>query len=62
MSITNERKRELKWEAIDAAFNLMEYWEKFTSTEITDEERMYLRKSISSMAKHVGIANHINIL
>jgi len=58
MSITNERKRELKWEAIDAAFNLMEYWEKFTSTEITDEERM----SISSMAKHVGIANHINIL
>jgi len=40
----------------------MEYWEKFTSTEITDEERMYLRKSISSMAKHVGIANHINIL
>jgi len=69
MSITNKRKRELKWEAIDAAFNLMEYWEELRSTEITDEERMYLRKermylrkSISSMAKHVGIANHINIL
>ena len=62
MSITNKRKRELKWEAVDAAFNLVEYWEELRSTEITDEERLYLQKSISSMAKHVGIINHINIL
>ena len=28
MSITNIRKRQLKWEAIDSAFNRMEYWEE----------------------------------
>ena len=62
MSITNIRKRQLKWEAIDSAFNRMEYWEELTGEDITDEERDYLQKAISSMAKHVGITNHINII
>lgn len=62
MTITNDRKRQLKWEAIDSAFNRMEYWEELTGEEITDEERMYLRKAISSMAKYVGITNHIYIV
>ena len=39
MSITNIRKRQLKWEAIDSAFNRMEYWEELTGEDITDEER-----------------------
>ena len=58
MSITNVRKRQLKWEAVDSAFNRMEYWEDLTGEDITDEERMYLRRAISSMAKHVGITDH----
>tara|TARA_R100000406_G_scaffold24294_1_gene15554 strand:- start:200 stop:388 length:189 start_codon:yes stop_codon:yes gene_type:complete len=62
MSITNIRKRQLKWEAIDSAFNRMEYWEELTGEDITDEERDYLQKAISSMAKHVGITNHIHII
>ena len=62
MSITNIRKRQLKWEAIDSAFNRMEYWEELTGEDITDEERDYLQKAISSMAKHVGITNHICII
>ena len=62
MSITNIRKRQLKWEAIDSAFNRMEYWEELTGEDITDEERDYLQKAISSMAKLVFITNHINII
>ena len=62
MSINNIRKRQLKWEAIDSAFNRMEYWEELTGEDITDEERMYLQRAISSMAKHVGITNHICII
>jgi hypothetical protein len=62
MSITNTRKRELKWEALDAAFNLMEYYGELRGEELTDEERMYLRKAISSWAKYAGIENHICII
>lgn len=62
MAITNQRKQELRWEAVDAAFNLMEYWEELRGEEITDEERRYMQRAISRMAKHVGITNHVCIV
>jgi len=65
MSISRSRRAALKWELIDTAFNKMEYWEELTSTddeELTDEERMYLRQIISSMAKYVDVTNHFLIL
>jgi hypothetical protein len=62
MAITNQRKQELRWEAVDAAFNLMEYWEELRGEELTDEERRYMQRAISRMAKHVGITNHVCIV
>ena len=62
MAITNQRKHELRWEAVDAAFNLMEYWEELRGEEITDEERRYMQRAISRMAKHVGVTNHCCII
>ena len=62
MSITNARKRHLKWEIIDASFNLMEYYEELRFEELTDEERMYMRKTISSLARYLQIDNHISII
>jgi len=62
MSITNARKRYLKWEIIDVSFNLMEYYEELRFEELTDEERMYMRKTISSLAKYLQIDNHISII
>jgi len=62
MAITNQRKQELRWEAVDAAFNLMEYWGELKGEELTDEERRYMQRAISRMAKHVGITNHVCIV
>ena len=62
MSITNARKRHLKWEIIDVSFNLMEYYEELRFEELTDEERMYMRKTISSLARKLQIDNHISII
>lgn len=62
MAITNRRKHELRWEAVDAAFNLMEYWGELRGEELTDEERRYMQRAISRMAKHVGITNHVYIV
>lgn len=58
MAISNERKRELRWEAVDAAFNLAEYWGELRGEQLTEEEFGYMRRAISRMAKHVGITNH----
>jgi len=63
MAITNQRKHELRWEAVDAAFNLMEYWGDLRpDDDLTDEERRYMRRAISRMAKHVGVTNHFLIV
>jgi len=61
MTITNDRKRELKWEAIDASFNLLEYYEELRGKELSDEERNYMHKTICRMAKHVGVNDHTDL-
>ena len=61
MTISKDRKKELKWYAIDAAFCHMEHFYEMYGEELSQEEESYMRKVIISMAKYVGIDNHILI-
>lgn len=59
MTLTNARKAELRWEAIDAAFT---HWESLTESEtLTPEESLYLKQVVSRAAKALNVDNHMFI-
>jgi len=55
--MNNARKRELRWEIIDAAFDRIETL--FERDDLSQEEETYMRNSIRRVAAHLGIQNHI---
>ena len=62
-TVKNERKHEMIWELIDAMFTKVEYWnEDPTCYEISEDERLYLKKVISSFAKKRNVMNHCEII
>ena len=57
-----ERRQQILWELIDTMFTKVEYWnEDPTYAELTEKEREYLFKTISTFAKKVNVTNHINV-
>lgn len=59
--MTNQQKQELKWELVDTLFTKWEYWTEQTGDELSPEEDAYVRKTINSIAKKLGVTNHINL-
>ena len=58
-----ERRQQLLWELIDTMFTKVEYWnEDAVLTELSDQDREYLIKTISTFAKQRNVTNHISIV
>lgn len=58
-----ERREKLIWELIDTMFTKVEYWnEDPVLTELSDQERKYLIKTISTFAKQRSVTNHVSIV
>jgi hypothetical protein len=55
--LTPARKRELRWEIIDAAFDRIEIL--CEQDGLTQEEEVYMRSSIRRAAAHLNVKNHI---
>ena len=58
--MTNQQKQQLKWELVDTLFTKWEYWSE-SSDELTPEEDAYVKQTIKSIAKKLGVTNHINL-
>jgi hypothetical protein len=57
-----QRRQELKWELIDTLFTKWEYWSDLNhGEELTDVESQWMKQTISSFAKKLGVTNHICI-
>ena len=64
MALTNKQKHDLRWEAIDGAFDR---WERLAEEQgwedaKTDEELQYMREAISAMARRAAIENHVYLV
>lgn len=59
-----DRRHQLLWDLIDEMFTFVEYWDEKDprSGDISDEERDYLWKTISTFAKKMNVTNHIYIV
>ena len=58
-----ERRQQLIWELIDTMFTKVEYWDEDpVLTELSDQDRKYLIKTISTFAKQRNVTNHISIV
>lgn len=56
-----DRKHQILWEMVDTMFTKIEYWnEDPTNQELTEEEFVYLRKTISALGKRHGVTDHVN--
>ena len=61
MTISNERRHQLKWELIDCMFSKVvnEFAVGYSTLgELSDNEREYLQKMIRTMAKSVRVDDH----
>ena len=55
----NTRKQQLKWELIDILFTKWEYWNEQQDDTLSYEEVVWMKKTIDSIAKKLGVDNHI---
>ena len=58
--MTNKQKQQLKWELVDTLFTKWEYWNE-SNDELTPEEDSYVEQIIISIAKKLGVTNHVNL-
>ena len=57
-----QRRQELKWELVDTLFTKWEYWSDYNhGEELTDVESKWMKQTIASIAKRLGVTNHICI-
>ena len=57
-----QRRQELKWELIDTLFTKWEYWdESMPDNPLSYEEVVWMKKTINSIAKKLGVDNHVLI-